>query len=152
MLTPLDFARSQLGVTESGGENRGEPFARYAYPGEEPLPWCARFVRWCFENAHTPLPGNRWLIGQVAELRDALNAHMALIPLEQARAGDILFLRGRAGSDHGPGNHVGLVEHVSADAIETIDGNLGNRVARARRLRTDPSIWSAGRWPINRSS
>lgn len=146
-MTPLDFARSQVGVRESGGPNRGDPHTRYAYQGEEPLPWCARFVRWCFENAGTPLPGNRWLIGSVSELRDALNAHLALVALETVQPGDLLLLKHRGGSDAGTGHHVGLVENVSATHIETIDGNYGDAVARVRRARTDPAIWCVGRWP-----
>lgn len=146
-MTPLDFARSQVGVAESGGPNRGDPFERYAYPGEEPLPWCARFMRWCWENAGTPLPGNRWLIGSVAELRAALEAQGALVPLEDARPGDLLLLRQRGGSDAGAGHHVGIIEQVTPTYIETIDGNWGDRVARVQRKRTDPGIWCAARWP-----
>lgn len=147
-MTPLDYARSQVGVAESGGPNRGDPFAFYSFPGEEPLPWCARFVRWCWESAGTPLPGNRWLIASVAELRAALEAHGALVPLEDARAGDLLILRQRGGSDAGHGHHVGIVENATPGYIETIDGNLGDRVARIQRRRSDPAIWAVGRWPV----
>ena len=49
-MTPLDVARTQIGVVELPG-NRGVPFERYALPGEDPLPWCARFLRWCYLQA-----------------------------------------------------------------------------------------------------
>lgn len=147
-LTPLDYARSQVGVAESGGANRGEPFTRYALIGEEPLPWCARFVRWCWENAGTPLPGNRWLLGSVAELRDALTACGALVSPADARAGDIVGWRSRLGSDRGTGNHVSIVEAVSPTYLDTIDGNWDDRVARVQHRRDDPRLWFVARWPL----
>ena len=73
---PLDVARSQVGVVEDPrGSNRGVPFDRYALPGEDPLPWCSRFMRWCWESAGLRLPGNRYLIGRVETLQEALRLH-----------------------------------------------------------------------------
>lgn len=150
-MSALSVAQGQLaeGVVEEG-ENRGVPFARYALPGEEPAPWCARFMRFCFAEAGTPLPGNRWLIGSVVELFDALKTRGALVPLhEEPKPGDLILLHSRGQSDPGRGNHVGIVEEVRADAVVSIDGNWGDKVSRVTRRRGDPSIWCFARWPIS---
>lgn len=148
MTTPLDFAVSQVGVKETG-DNRGVPHERYALAGEEPLPWCARFVRWCFAQAGTPLPGNRYLIGRVDTLREELAKRGAILPASTApEAGDLVFLRTRGMSDRGPGRHIGIVETVTPAAIVSIDGNWGDAVSRVTRGRAAPEILCFGRWPM----
>lgn len=46
----VQIGLSQRGVVESGGEDAGVPFDRYARPFgfTRPVPWCACFVSWCY--------------------------------------------------------------------------------------------------------
>lgn len=145
--TVVDVARSQLGVVESG-DNGGVPFERYALRGEQPLAWCARFVRWCFAQTGVPLPGNHYEIGRVAylvgELQDAgawLGRDVEPLP------GDLVFLAERGGSDPGPGHHVGIVEECDGRRVYSIDGNWANGVRRVTRELGDPTILGFARWP-----
>lgn len=144
-MTPLSAAVTQIGVVEERG-NRGVPLTRYGITGEDPLPWCARFVRWCFTQAGLILPGNRYLIGNVATMHDELEAHGALV--SEPRAGDLIFMHTRGASDAGVGHHVGIVENADALTVASIDGNLSDRVRRMVRDRLDPQIWCFARWPV----
>src|SRR3954447_25715315 len=73
-------ARTQVGVRESGGEDRGVPYQRYVqYFGSSipPSPWCAFFVSWCFAVTHSPPPwSNR---GYVPSVYSWAQAHGALV-------------------------------------------------------------------------
>ena len=140
--SPLWYAVSQVGASELPG-NRGIPFERYSLPGEEPLAYCARFLRWCFTQAGTPLPGQRYLIGSVVALHEALRAAGALLPLEgRPEPGDLIFLRHRGKSDpQVGGHHVGIVELVTDKTVESVDANWGDMVQRVARRRGSPEIW-----------
>lgn len=146
-MNALDYALSQIGVKETGA-NAGEPHTRFALRGESPAPWCARFVRWCFANAGASLPGNQWEIGNVAKMRAELAAQGCLLA-DDAKpvAGDIGFIKGRAESDAGTGNHVFLVEYVGSAVVRTIEGNLANEVKRFTRRLDDRRSWGFARWP-----
>lgn len=149
MITTVDIAIGQLGVKESGGHNCGEPFDLYALPGEQPLAWCARFLRWCFALSGHRLPGNPYEIANVANLHDALEAAGAILPNPVApRRGDILLLNKHSFSDRGArGNHTGLIESADATNIHSIDGNWGDCVQRVTRKADAPEIWCFARWP-----
>lgn len=148
-MTVVAIAIEQLGVAESGGPNKGLPFDRYSLHGESPLPWCARFVRWCFSQAGARLPGNQWEIGNVAAMRAALDAEGGLVRVGPPRAGDIVFVRGRGKSDAAvAGNHVGIVERVEGDVLHTIEGNWSDKVQRVQRDVDDVDLWGFGRWPL----
>jgi hypothetical protein len=147
MKTPLEHARSQVGVVEEPG-NRGVPLERYGLPGEDALPWCARFLRWCFASAGTPLPGQRYLIGKVSVLKEALEQRGAILPIGTTpQPGDLVFFRDRGKSDAGAGHHVALLEVFGPRRITTIDGNWDDKVGPVDRSRVDPSIWCYARWP-----
>ncbi len=147
-MSPLEFARTQLGVVEERG-NGGIPYKRYALAGEDKLPWCARFVRWCYTQSHIKLPGNRYLIGNVATMFEELRIVGAVLPEKTViEPGDIVFLRTREGSDAGPGNHVGIVESCGALTVNSIEGNWSNCVQRVTRSRASPLIIGYARWPI----
>jgi len=138
----LPYAHNRITVDDSKPD-------RYGLPMEQPLPWCARFMRWCFERAGTPLPGNRWLIASVEEMQHALAARGAILGSDQApKPGDLVFLRHRGASDAGAGHHVGIVETVTPTNIGSIDGNWRDAVRRVDRKRDDPAIWCFARWPI----
>lgn len=147
-MTPLDFAILELGVIEDPG-NTGIPFERYGLPGEEALPWCARFIRWCFAQAKTPLPGQRYLLGSVIEMQEALAVRGGIFTtLQQPKPGDIAFQRHRGDSDAGPGHHVSIIETVGPAHLGLISGNWRNAVRRVDRKRTDPELWCYGCWPV----
>jgi len=140
-------AISQIGVVEERG-NRGVPYERYALTGEDPLPWCARFVRWVYTQEGERLPGNRYLIGRVATLQEELAQRGGILTRDQrVEPGDLIFLRDRGASDQGPGHHVGIVQRVGPLTVTSIDGNIGDGVQRVERLRSLASIWCYARWP-----
>lgn len=149
MSAPLSFALGELaaGVAEATGANDGVPAERYN-DGEQ-KPWCASFVRWCFEQARTPLPGRRALLPAVKYLEEQLRLRGARVDVPAA--GDVVCFALRVGSDAGPGRHVGIVETVTRDArglvITTVEGNSGNRVARRSYRAKDPRITGFYRWP-----
>jgi cell wall-associated NlpC family hydrolase len=149
----VNIAISQLGVTESSGNNDGVPFDRYALKGEQPLAWCARFVRWCFAQAGHPLPGNAYVIASVKNLHGELASRGAILPVgEKPRRGDLILIR-NGDSDVGVrGNHIGIVERFDGKRVHSVDGNLGNKVARVARPIGDPKIWCFARWPVEASA
>lgn len=65
----VQIALSQRGVAESGGEDAGIPFERYAKPFgyTYPVPWCACFVSWCYwqTTAARPPWDNPGYVGSV---------------------------------------------------------------------------------------
>lgn len=147
-MTPLEYATSQIGIVEEWG-NRGIPFDRYAFKDEEPGPWCARGIRWCFINAGTPLPGQRHQIGRVQTMRDELAKRGAIIsPVAVLLPGDLLFLRDRGDSDTGQGEHVAIIETACALTVNSIDFNWGDSVQRVARERHSSKIRCFARWPL----
>lgn len=145
MTKVLDIARGELGVEESTGRNDGIPADRYAF-GEN-VPWCAAFVAWCFREARTPLPGNRWHLRAVAYLASALAARGARVA--DPRAGDIIVFATRVESDAATwGSHVGIIEEVTVDKLHTIEGNTSNAVRRRAYERADRRIVGYFRWPL----
>ncbi len=147
-MTPLERAISQLGVVEEHG-NRGIPFSRYALLGEEPAPWCARGLRWCFEQSGKRLPGNRWLLGSCLEMLSALQDRGAVLHHKaEIEPGDLVFLKDRGDSDKGSGHHVAIVEVGGSTMVTSIDFNWGDKVQRVDRARYAPSIACFCRWPV----
>lgn len=145
-LVDIALAEATAGFKESGGPNAGAPFERYGLPGEQPLPWCARFVRWCVEKAGGAVPLNRYMAASVAKLEAGFDERGWLCygPPELA---DIVFFRSRKASDKGIGRHVGIVVEVASGRIHTVEGNRGDRVARASYVIGDRNIASFGRFP-----
>ena len=148
VVSPIDIARRELaaGVREATGQNDGVPAERYN-DGER-KPWCASFVRYCFEEAGLRLPGNRHRLPSVAYMEEQLETAGARVA--EPAPGAIITFRARVGSDAGPGRHVGLVEAVDGLTITTIEGNSGNAVRRRtyRQWRSDPTIAGFFVWPL----
>lgn len=145
-MSPLDVARRELaaGVREASGRNDGVPASRYN--DGEAKPWCASFVRFCFEQAGARLPGVRAMLPSVAYMEEALARAGARI--QRPEPGAIVTFTSRVGSDAGRGRHVGLVEAVAASGeITTIEGNSGDRVARRTYPPKDSRIVAFFRWP-----
>lgn len=151
--TALEFAQQELaaGVCEASGKNDGIPHSRYFPEGQanrEGLfpPWCAAFVRWCYDQAGTPLPGNRWRLPGVAYMETELESAGARLATPEA--GAVITFWTRMGSDKARGGrHVGIVEKVHAGRITTIEGNSGDRVGRRTYNASDRSIAGFFRWP-----
>lgn len=143
-MTPLDYLKTQVGVTEATGKNDGVPAERYL-GGEAGLAWCAALIVWAHEQPGcTPLPGNRWENRAVRTMSANLRKAGCMVPLSEIMPGDILvFLRG------GGALHVGTAEiiHAGGIAIGTIEGNVGNACKRVRRMRRE--VLEAYRWPKN---
>lgn len=149
MIDVVDVALSQLGVREKTGHNDGIPFERYALPKEAPLPWCARFVRWCFAQMGHGLPGNPYEIGSVTAMQRAfVDAGAWMGPDVTPRRGDVVLFTERGLSDKDRhGHHVGIVVRVDDDGrLMTVEGNWGDRVAEVVRRVDSPDIWGYARW------
>jgi len=151
----VEWAISQLGVAESPPKsNNGEPMKRYSLSGEQPLAWCARFVRTGMKQAGTPLPGNPWVIASVANLKKEAEKAGAWHPVGEAgfepKPGDLVVLGSQATSDVGvKGHHIGIVEKYESSLVHSIDGNWGDKVARVKRDPKNPKdhVWGYIRWP-----
>jgi hypothetical protein len=150
--TALDYALAELaaGVVEDPlGSNKGIPWTRYALPGEDPLAWCARFVRWCFIEAGHPLPGNRYMIGNVERMQRELDDRGAILPARmEPQPGDLAFWLDRGASDAGSGRHVDLVVAAGALTMTVVGGNVSHRVKRRDTARHPPGLWCFARWPL----
>lgn len=148
MIDVVDIAASQVGVYEQP-VNGGTPMERYALPGEDPLPWCARFVRWCFSQAGHRLPGNPYEIASVTTMQRELAAAGAWLGRDCApRRGDLVLLNERGQSDaRMGGRHVGIVASADATWVVSIDGNWRDAVRRVTRELSSTDIWGFARWP-----
>lgn len=146
MITPVDIAVSQLGVKEATNRNDGVPSERYQEnpynPGQyRTVAWCALFVLWCYRvSSRGPIETREkewWLWANVNNFRQAMDARGLFFDADTPRfvplPNDIIIMKGRGGSDAGPGGHMGLVTHLSGLDVMSIDGNWGHRVWRVRR-------------------
>ncbi len=152
MKRAIDVAITQLGVSEATGKNDGIPAERYMR-GDE-LAWCAGFVLFCFDEAggktvtHPDKPNEWWRLRSVTNMENSLMARGLWLPAyEIPKRNDIIFFGGKAGSDSArlSGRHCGIVESFEGDTIHTIEGNMGNKVKRVKRRRSDPTISGFGR-------
>jgi hypothetical protein len=118
-------ARTQLGVREAPpGSNRGVPLERYVRwfaPGSTPVPWCAHFISWCFDQVTDRNRRVPWrsagVVRAVRVWRPAVR-----VPLH--------------GDFFGVGDqHMGVVWEVDAAArtIKTIEGNYSDAVVAVER-------------------
>lgn len=148
----IDVAIAQLGVKEATGHNDGDPFTRYMHSGGAARgkvgdAWCAHFVIWCNEqstDAHVCLSDKeRWLFPEVRAMEAGLKARGLWLPPETVpQRNDIIFFGTRGASDSGKGRHVGIVESTSGadnQLIHTVEGNVGDKVARLVHDMTNPA-------------
>lgn len=136
------IALAEVGVRESGGNNRGKRIREYqeaTWLAPAPWPWCAAFVVWCImiwledEEVRQALGVAGPRVGrwrpQTAGAFDLENwarkNGLAVLPENaEARAGDIIVF---------DFSHVGFVSkdaHPSASVIATIEGNTNGRGQR----------------------
>jgi len=120
----ISIAKSQVGVRETGGENRGPEVEQYlAYTGNAPgQPWCAAFVQWIFAQAGRPLT-ETGLSASVEGIHGAAQTQGWIASSPQP--GDIV-LWDRPGHES---DHTGIVVGVNGDQIYTVEGNSGDGVA-----------------------
>ncbi len=133
----IEVAKSQIGVSEEPkGSNWGDQVKKYlaAVHIDFPAAWCAAFVVWCHDQAGiTDIPHT----GGVLDLWNKSHAdHAVTTP----QPGDVFIL------DYGKGKgHTGLVESVSGEILNTIEGNTNDEGSRegyevARRSRPVSSV------------
>lgn len=141
----VDVALSQLGVVEATGNNDGIPAERYNR-GDK-LPWCAAFCLWCnAASDDVKVAGSVaefYRMRAVSEFEAEMKRRGWWFPVDGKRVpvrNDFVFYVGRGASDSGPGRHMGIVERADGNMIHTIEGNLGNRVARASHPVRSPKI------------
>ena len=138
------IAESQLGTTES-------PLGSNCNPYGPCVEWCSLFVAWVWEKAGVPLRGGTAPYAYSGSIYEWAQAHEGGFPGQTAPGeppfssaepngarvlppsatpapGDaVLYGSGPTESDH-----IGIVERVFPNGeITTIDGNFGDRVARA---------------------
>lgn len=151
----IQFAASKIGVKEIKGNNDGAEVE--VFTGGFNHPWCAEFVSWAFAQAGIPLPGYQqpvknkvWNpLAAVSVMRNKLREKAGFYKEKEGyipQSGDIIFFKGRGGSDGGPGNHVGLVESFdpATNKIHTIEGNTSDQVARRKYDLNHATIWGYG--------
>ena len=139
----LDIARGEIGVSEQGGNNRGQRVEEYqrAANGRAGEAWCASFVSWCFVKACEAM-------GQpnpMTPSRGALRVWHQAPPATKSKTptiGSIFVI------DHGKGKgHVGFVESVTRTHIVTVEGNTndggsreGDKVLRRSRRLSEVNV------------
>jgi hypothetical protein len=117
------IAETQIGVAESGGDNRGVPYERYVKPfGMPPGAWCAYFVSWNYWQ--TVLRKPAWKSpGWVDSIRQwgQQTGNMTNRPAR----GDMFGIGG---------DHIGLVAaRLLNGQILTVEGNWADRVSSIKR-------------------
>lgn len=139
------FQQAKANIRESGGPNMGRPFELYSLKGEQPLAWCARFVRAGVEACGGTIPGNRYEWARVANAEAMMREKGWIVATP--RPGDIVFFKSRTGSDRGPGRHCGIVVGVGSHTFRTVEGNRGDKVGEGEYQLGSPRVASFGRFP-----
>ena len=112
--------------------------------------WCADFVTWVYKQAGFNVPQ----IAAPKGVRDYFRKNMVWVDnpsASQIQPGDIVYFDNNPGSNSG--THIGIVESVSGNTVNTIEGNTGRaRFGKSRVLRqtrnisdTEPRIAGIGR-------
>lgn len=144
----IEWATSQLGVAEVPPlSNAGPPLERYGLHGEDPLPWCARFVRQGFAACDAPLPGNPWELAAAAHMHHVFAEHGWLLSTSSTpQKGDVAFWK-RRDPRNTRGMHVSFVEDCVGTKLWTIGGNEGDAVRRRMHHLYDTDLIAFGRRP-----
>ncbi len=157
------IAQSQLGTAESPPGTNCNPYG----PCVE---WCSLFVSWVWMKAGVPLEGStatyaysgtvyKWakaheggglpVVSAPGEPFSAAEANGARVlgPTETPVPGDAVLYG--TGPEFGESLHIGIVERVFPNGeITTIDGNLGDRVARAGPFKPSQAVAAGMPGPI----
>ncbi|GAA4425995.1 hypothetical protein GCM10023148_29240 [Actinokineospora soli] len=123
----LRYAGRELrsGVCETG-TNGGIPLSRYVHwfnPGLGPVPWCAFFISWCWDNATDRNRRTPWdNPGYVPSVHAWARTHGKLVT--RPRQGDLFGVGG---------DHIGWVLTAGGSDFTTIEGNAPTCVRSIRR-------------------
>ena len=116
-LAALSYARKELVVRESGGNNAGTPYTRYQQTNgaSAPEPWCGDFMAYIFRKAGSKIVDRRWAAVVLVALVDGIRKH------QHPKPGYMVRFDWPGGQR---GDHIGIVEVVHPDgSIGTIEGN-----------------------------
>jgi hypothetical protein len=152
----IEAARKEIGVREVG-KNAGKRVGEYlVYTGiKVPAPYCASFVSWCFGQAGYKEPKTAWSPALFPDARSgqvpAKGQVVSPTPLRELRGITPGLVFGIYFPDLKRIAHVGIVEMVLGDYIQTIEGNTsadGSRqgIGVFRRLRHKRTICKYSNW------
>ena len=141
------IAKTQHGVREVGGANRGPQVEEYlaaakVAPGN---PWCASFITWSLEKAGHKMPGGGWAAVQTwVRNAEQGNNGLQIVSAEDARPGDIVAYDWGGQNDFGADGHIGFLDSTVKDGKFTaLEGNNADAVnsvaAQHRAARTSSS-------------
>lgn len=139
-----EFYESQLGVRETGGDNRGFHVEKYLKttglgPG---YAWCAAFVSWCYQQAGIVAPSSAWVPDYAG--KEFRIYQRGKFQKREPQTGDVFMIwfekLGRPA-------HIGFVDQWDKQWIATVEGNTnesgsreGDGVYKKRRLRKQ--VWA----------
>lgn len=138
----VELAKSQVGVAESGGEDRGVPQERYSEGQVEP--WCNNFYSWLREKAGIPYQGNPedgvlngwrvpWTVNSLELARNSGKAFTKQQVLDgeyTPKPGDAIYYD--FNTNQYPVNHIGMIESYDSGSgvIKTVEGNVSDKVVQ----------------------
>ena len=138
------IAQGEIGTSEDNPGSDCDCGAVLKYQGSTgPEDWCADFVSWVYKEAGRPFTGGLdggWRLPGVAGLRSWLQNNGTFYERGSAdppMAGDVVIFSGDS--------HTGIVESVSGDRVQTIEGNSGDMVKRRDYSVNDSYIVGWGR-------
>lgn len=140
----IKIARKEIGVREATNKNDGTRVGQYLnYVGfKEGAPWCAAWVSFCFGQAGYKMPRTAW--------------SPALFPASRlAKQPMPAFVFGIWSPNLHRVAHVGFVERLQGDFVQTMEGNTspgGSREGHGvyRCFRHKKTIYSYANWLAER--
>lgn len=139
--------------SKTGNAGRGN-FTKYwrdLRPGYQGQPWCNAFVNWCFWKAYGLTNAKRLLCCSSFDYYTPTTAEYfqdAGQWSQEPRVGDVVYFRNSSRI-----HHVGIVVHVNADSITTIEGNTSKPAGKSDEAVVDNGggVWSKTYSRENRS-
>jgi hypothetical protein len=128
----LAFAASQIGYSRWDDPEQGTKYGRWyahrtgaAYFGQNGVLYCAMFVSYCLDHVHVKCPHFPSTIA--FDERESLDGRK--VDRHSLLPGDVVAFDWDGDN---MGDHVGFVEKVYTDYIQTIEGNTDNGSVRRR--------------------
>lgn len=151
----MAIARTQIGVKESGGQNRGPKVEEYLAaaglpPGQS---WCAAFIVWCYAQAQRELGMGSMAIKRTGKCARLWTASAPLWRSDRPSVGAI-FIHLEDPTDPESSGHCGIVTAINDIAIEAIEGNTnaaGSRNGNIVREHPRPRSYVTGYIDIGRA-
>jgi hypothetical protein len=151
----LKIARAQIGKKEDPeGSNSGDEINQFN--GDRKEPWSAAGIAWCFREIGAPLPadkipfpgtgGSNPAHSISAEYGAELWAKALGAWFQEPQAGDIVvYSTSNSNNISSANRHVGIVNRVNGDIIETIEFNWGSKVTETKQnWKTSEIIYQDG--------